>query len=322
MRWLNSKLHDERGASAVMLAILIIPIFGFLAIALDVGALYAERAQLQNGADAAALAIAQGCADGICDGPSAQAAAFANANANDGAANVLTPTFPTTHSVTVTSSTREASTGAPAISHPFAALIGTSATTVVAEATAEWGAPNEGTVALPIAISYCEFTPALDGTLVLIRYDEDRTCNGPDGQPIPGGFGWVERLADQCASFVDLDDASMPNEPGNSYPGICDDTLTDMEGTTILVPIFDSAVVRTGVDAAYHIYAFAAFTITGWKFSGGHTFPQVNIDSAAPNCTGNCRGIQGYFTHWVSIGDAATVLGGPDLGASIVRLTH
>jgi Flp pilus assembly protein TadG len=321
MRWVMSTLRDERGASAVMLAILIIPLFGFLAIALDVGALYGERAQLQNGADAAALAIAQGCADGICDSPSAQAAAFANANANDGAANVLTPTFPTAHSVTVVSSTRVAGTNAPAISHPFAAMIGASATTVVAAATAEWGSPNASTVVLPIAISFCEFTPALDGTLVLIRYDEARTCNGPDGQPIPGGFGWVERLAGLCASFVDLDNASMPNEPGNSYPGICDTTLSNIEGQTILVPIFDRALVRTGVNAAYHIYAFAAFTVTGWKFSGGHTFPQVNIDPAAPNCTGNCRGIQGHFSHWVSIGDAATELGGPDLGASVVRLT-
>ncbi|MHA6694892.1 pilus assembly protein TadG-related protein [Homoserinimonas sp. A520] len=320
MRWINSRLRDERGASAVMMAILIIPLIGFLAIALDVGALYAERAQLQNGADAAALAIAQDCSDGTCDDPTARAAAFSDANANDGAANVLTPTFPTATSVTVTASTREAGTNSTAIRHPFAALIGTSATTVFAEATAEWGAPRAAMVTLPIAISYCEFTPALDGTLVLIRYDEERVCEGPDGQPIPGGFGWIERLEDQCAAFLDLDEASMPNEPGNSYPGICDDTLTDMEGQTILVPIFDSALVTNGVDAAYHIYAFAAFTITGWKFSGGHSFPEVNIDSAAPNCNGNCRGIQGFFERWVSVEDAATELGGPDLGATIVRL--
>ncbi|MHA6668500.1 TadE/TadG family type IV pilus assembly protein [Homoserinimonas sp. A447] len=320
MRWINAKLREERGASAVMMAILIIPLIGFLAIALDVGALYAERAQLQNGADAAALAIAQDCADGTCDDPSARAAAFADQNANDGAASVLTPTFPTATSVTVTATTRVAGTNADAISHPFAALIGTSSSSVGAVATAEWGAPLAAMVTLPLAISYCEFTPALDGTLVLIRYDEERECEGPDGQPIPGGFGWIERLEDQCAAYLDLNEESMPNEPGNSYPGICDDTLTDMEGQTILVPIFDSALVTNGVDAAYHIYGFAAFTITGWKFSGGQTFPAVNIDSAAPNCNGNCRGIQGFFERWVSVEDAATELGGPNLGATIVRL--
>ena len=108
-----------------MFAILLVPLIGFVAIAVDVGALYAERAQLQNGADAAALAIAQDCADdGVCGDSAGIAARFADANANDGAANVLTPTFPTSHSVIVTSSTREAGTNAPAISHPFAALIG------------------------------------------------------------------------------------------------------------------------------------------------------------------------------------------------------
>ena len=318
---ITERLRDERGASAVLVAILMVPLLGFVAISVDVGALYAERAQLQNGADSAALAIAQGCADGVCDNPAGKAAAFNNANANDGAANVLSPTFPTSHSVTVSSSTRVAGSNATAISHPFARFIGTDSTTVHATATAEWGSPKTGATMLPIAISYCEFRPALDGTLQLIRYDQSITCASRDGHPIPGGFGWLERLPGECGSFVDLDNATIQSELGNSYPGICDATMTGIKGDTVLVPIFDGASSKSGPATWYNIYAFAAFKITGWRLSGGNRAPQVNIDPAAPSCTGNCRGIQGYFSHWVSVDAAGAELGGPDLGASIVRLT-
>lgn len=327
MRWLDSRRRSERGASAVMLAILIVPLLGFVAIALDVGAIYVEKGQLQNGADSAAIAIAQGCAnDGVCTNPGATAANFADANANDGAANVLTPTFPTSNSVTVTSSTRVAGTDADAISHPFARFIGIDSTTVHAVATAEWGPPRESMVVLPLAISLCEFRPALDGTLQLLRYDQNPACTTPDGHPIPGGFGWLDRIEDECEAAIDLAAGSAPSEPGNSFPGICDDTLIDLEGQTILVPIFDRAYnpsgneVTQGQAASYHLYAFAAFTITGWKFSGGPAL--TNTDPAAPNCTGNCRGIQGFFDHWVSVDAAGVELGGPDLGVNIVRLSN
>lgn len=323
MRWISSRFRDERGATAVMVAVLMVPLIGFLAIALDVGALYAERGQLQNGADAAALAIARNCADGVCNTPAAQATTFTNANANDGAANVLTPTITQTAvsgTVVIKSSTRVAGSNAPAISHPFAKIIGADSTTVGAEATAEWGSPKAGATTLPIAISYCEFRPALDGTLQLIRYDQNLSCASRDGHPIPGGFGWLDRIDGKCGSYINLADASMPSEPGNSYPGVCDGVMANMKGRTILVPIFDGASTKNGPAASYHIYAFAAFTITGWKLSGGNRMPTVNIDPAAPNCAGNCRGIQGYFDRWVSVDAADVELGGPDLGAKTVRL--
>ena len=55
----------ERGAVSVLIAILMVSLLGFTALAVDVGMLYAERTQLRNGADAAALAIAQKCARNI-----------------------------------------------------------------------------------------------------------------------------------------------------------------------------------------------------------------------------------------------------------------
>ena len=56
-------------------------------VVIDVGALYVERCELQNGADAAALAVAQDCAEGDCGsgGGSVRAQQYADLNANDSA---------------------------------------------------------------------------------------------------------------------------------------------------------------------------------------------------------------------------------------------
>lgn len=325
---MKSHFQSDRGATAVMVAILLVPLIGFGGIAVDVGAIYAERAQLQNGADAAALAIAQDCAADGCGDSASEAAAFANANANDGAANVYSLTFPTATSVKVVTSTRVAGTNAGAMNHPLAALVGVTPSTVGAEAIAEWGPPKAAPV-LPLTISNCEFEKALDGTPQLIRYDKNQPC--PD-QQIPGGFGWLDPIDGECEADIDLDQEKAGSEPGNSYPGACDQVLMDLAGQTILVPIFDHAYDKDGTEILadgkavggqngfFHIYAFAAFTITNWRLSGGNKLPEVYMDGSPVQCNGECRGIIGTFDHWVSVDAAGTELGGPDLGASVARL--
>ena len=69
-------------------AILAVVLFGFAALVIDVGALYHERRQLQNGADAGAFAVAQACADGACGTFTADADGFADGNAVDGARRI------------------------------------------------------------------------------------------------------------------------------------------------------------------------------------------------------------------------------------------
>ncbi|HSF04035.1 MAG TPA: pilus assembly protein TadG-related protein, partial [Solirubrobacterales bacterium] len=46
---------DERGVTMVMVAVALTALLGASALAIDVGALWVARTQLQNGADAAAL---------------------------------------------------------------------------------------------------------------------------------------------------------------------------------------------------------------------------------------------------------------------------
>lgn len=57
-RIIKSKFKDQRGAVAVIVAVSMAMLIGFVALAIDVGYLYATKNELQNVADAAALAAA------------------------------------------------------------------------------------------------------------------------------------------------------------------------------------------------------------------------------------------------------------------------
>jgi hypothetical protein len=144
----NELIKDEGGAVAVMLALLMVVLLGFAAVVVDVGALYWEKAQLQNGADAAALGVAQKCAVGPCVNMTSLATELASGNANDNAAAAV-PVL-TANAVTVTTSTRTAG-GGHELAHFFAPILGISSTEVGAKASAAWGSPKKGPAMLPLA---------------------------------------------------------------------------------------------------------------------------------------------------------------------------
>ena len=140
----RARLEGERGATAVIFALLLVPILGFAAIAVDVGSLYADRAKLQISADAAALAVAQDCARGACGDMLATASSMILANDPDG--NTAQPVLSNSPlSVTVTGSTPQ--------QHWFAPVIGHDSTAVSATATVGWGGPSSGTAVLPLTVT-------------------------------------------------------------------------------------------------------------------------------------------------------------------------
>jgi Flp pilus assembly protein TadG len=74
--------RDERGALGVLIAVFFGAgvLTGMGALVIDVGQLYQERAELQSGADAGALAVAKSCAGGTC--APTLSAQYANENAS------------------------------------------------------------------------------------------------------------------------------------------------------------------------------------------------------------------------------------------------
>ena len=151
-----------------------VTLLGFAALAVDVGMLYAERTQLRNGADAAALAIAQKCAKNIndadCSTTSALARSLANGNAGDGASNVASLVLDkAAGTVKVTAGAQEAGQAPNRVSLFFARALGINDAEVTAGATVQWGRPVAGPTAFPLAFSICQVKDHVDGGLQLLQ---------------------------------------------------------------------------------------------------------------------------------------------------------
>lgn len=304
---------DERGAAAVLISLLLVPLLGFTALAVDIGAIYAERARLQVAADAAALAVAQDCARGACGDMQATADALVAANA--GTATVAPPVLSSNPSrVTVT--------GSEPTEHWFAPILGIDSTQVSASATVAWGAPGSGTAMLPLTFSWCEFAQQTGGglpsgttvrTIRLTKTSGTTDCTGPSRNIVPGGFGYLVTDPGECRATSAVAGRS-PSSTGNTPPSSCSSAdFAGLVGRTVLLPIFDE-FGGTGSNAWYRVYGYAAFRITGYALGG-------QFATSPKPCTGNDRCISGYFTRWVDLSDDfATSPTAPDLGAELLRL--
>jgi Flp pilus assembly protein TadG len=312
-RRVRGRLAEERGAAAVLVALLLVPMLGFTAIAVDIGAVYAERARLQVAADAAALAVAQDCARGACGDMLATATALVAANDPD----VSTAPPVLTHaptSVTVT--------GDKPTEHWFAPVIGIESTQVSATATVAWGAPGAGTAVLPVTFSWCEFAQQTHGglpssttvhTIYFTKTSNTVGCTGPSNLVVPGGFAYIDTDPGRCQATSALNNL-MTSKTGNSVPADCSTAdFSAWVGRTVLLPLFDKAGA-TGNNAWYRVFGYAAFRITGYSLGGQYR------TSPAP-CGGNDRCLAGYFTRFVDLSERFTYTDdGPDLGAAILRL--
>lgn len=179
--------RDDRGVIGVIVALLLGSgvLLGMGALVIDVGQIYQERAELQDGADAAALGVAKSCALGACNPGVATQLADGNASsltggtegvvlvcgsgplggcpASTGSLTSCPPAPPAgTNFVEVYTATQTAS-GSTLLPPVFAtSLLGYSGykgTNVRACAQAEWGPPSAAT-AVALTISACEWDQA------------------------------------------------------------------------------------------------------------------------------------------------------------------
>jgi hypothetical protein len=308
------RVKDERGAVAVVVALLMVPLLAFGAISLDVGGMWWGKQQLRTGADAGALAIAQDCAKGAaaCSTQGSTAQQMATDNHRGGGAAGTVVAF-TPGSVTVRASAIR--------NHVFAPVLGVDSTLIRAESTVAWGSPSAGRAVLPLAFSWCEWEQQTGGglpsgstarTVYLTKTSGTVDCTGPSNNVVPGGFGWLIAQSGTCNATTAIGDTVM-SDPGNSVPNGCTTTgVAGLRDRTVLLPIFDSSA-GTGSGASYHIFGYAAFTISGYDFGGQYSWNSP--------CSGNARCIRGYFARFVDLTEAFTYsTTAPPLGASVVDL--
>lgn len=345
MRGLTRR-DDERGATAVIIAFLLVVLLGFVALTVDVGRLYAEKAQLQNAADAAALSLAKSCADhpagALCAGPNGHALTLAEANVNDGTVRIIEADTSVKNRVTVTTGTRDEN-GQNSMPYLLAPILGLSGTDVRASATVAAGGISGGPAAFPLAFSECQFKLSSDVQLIASKGVAMPGCTSNSGHSIPGGFGYLKSTnSTECDVYTQVSNSTgMPSDPGNDNPSACKalledwmDVLEKQGGEVIvLLPVFDDieGAVGTGSGGKYFIREFAAFNVSGWKFSGGtwsasqptkDPYVYKNAEFIGQECKGDCRGIIGKFIRFATLDEDFTLGGTSELGASLIYFTE
>ncbi len=307
MRRLIRPASRQRGATAVIVAISMMAMLGFAAVAIDLGGAYSEHQQLQNGADAGALAIAQSCALGDCVDSSDK---YAKANKLDGRATGQVVGAITSTVTVETSSVRK---------NWFGAVIGIPTSTLTARATAEWGWPSGG-VTLPLTFSWCAFYEATGGwddegkplsDAEAAIHVIEKSCTPPAHNEVPGGFGWLTGI--NCSATV-LAGNWVLTDPGNDGSTSCKDfDWTTLQNKTVLVPIFDQ-FTGSGSNAMYQIKGLAAFTITGYCFSQDAKW---NVTKCPAD-----KQIKGHFSNYVDLsGDYTIDAGSTHFGVATVKLS-
>lgn len=270
------EMKKEDGVTIVIAAVVLVAILAFTAFAIDFGRMWEERRQLQNGADAAALAIAADCADGLCDGTYdefAAAESYVDANARDGAAWASTVDLNLSEQkVRVVNSTEDPG-GDHKFDMLFAGIVGFDGFTVGADATVVWGSALQ-VATFPIIISDCEWIKdepgwpdGGDGLLpydppdysepfvVITFHDGNNTaeCDAqagqdldPDQEKLDGGFGFLTSASCEAqiygAENLDTEDPEYgwaQAEPGAASPDCTPEQMEAVLGTTIFIPWFD-----------------------------------------------------------------------------------
>ena len=331
MRRLKNK--DEDGIIAAFVVLLMLVLLGVAGLVVDFGIVRAEKRELQNGADAAALALAQDCAMNLLCINFAKAKTYADANATDNAASVTDVTNPSSQTVKVDTRT-ETSGGATSLATKFAYLVGGPASaTVTATATAGWGAPSAAQT-IPLTISYCEWNTLTGGgntfgvPQTIYFHDPKGNQNvatpcsgGPAGQNLPGGFGWLDPISNSVCGTDITAGGWFGSAPGNSPPNTNNSGCTPalfMNGP-ILIPVFQ-AVTGQGQNGQYRIYGLATFQITRMRLGGNGS--QWTTNPPPPNCTSSQRCIYGSFLQDIIPWTGGPVgVPGPNLGTLSVFLT-
>lgn len=317
---IDARRRNDRGATVVVVAFAMVMLFAFAALAVDAGALWWDRKQLQNGADAGALAIAQACAMGPCNAGDADG--FAKANKLDANATGQVTSL-TANSVTVQAgSTRQLW---------FANVLGTSSAPVSAAATAKWGVIASATT-LPLITSECDFQWAGGGSeatygktvTIIFKGSKDTGPLNPDGtvdcsagpggggKDFPGGWGWLDKKT--CQVLIKAG-GYVGGDTGVAT-GSCLDPLVDRmkagETVEIDMPIYD-AIVGKG----YHVSGFATLRLDAVCYKNGHSYDPTG----ACKETGKDLWIRGEFLKMASLGEMGAGTPGKDYGTRLVWLS-
>ncbi|MFQ6671867.1 MAG: pilus assembly protein TadG-related protein [Candidatus Tectimicrobiota bacterium] len=287
---------DERGAVAPLTGMLLLVLLGMAALVIDLGWLFVVRGELQNAADAGALAgvvelvyTGEDAAEATAVTYATQSNHFRLTDPAPGAdAVTVTPLGPETLQVRVR---RATGTGAGAVGTIFARLWGTDTADVEALAVATLNRRITGTGPgnlLPFGI----YEPLLDSNNDG-NYDVGSTTDIFPHEYSPGNFGLLD-LDGGSNSNEDIErwitdgydgTFTTPESPGyidvNGDPGLSGDSLSgpvsSRVGDTVLFPVFDQFSGQ-GSGATFRVIGFVGGTMTSFQLGGSDETNHITIE--------------------------------------------
>ncbi|MBA3719703.1 MAG: hypothetical protein H0W95_05370 [Nocardioidaceae bacterium] len=280
---------EERGAAAILTAILITVLIGFMAFVTDFGMAYANKRGLQNGADSAALAVAQkialqgsptaSCAQlaTVWDNPSSRAVAEdyfgRNRPGGDSAINHF-------DLVCVDDGKQLVVEVGTAQNSPsfFGTLFGQDDVDIEQEAKAVV-APAKSVMGLrPFGV--CKgvadqiiAVPMGNHTIGLNNIDFG--CGGAPGNwgiidfnggsnPTGEAIDWI--LNGYNGPISNSPPLNFSGQPGAPNPGAFEAAMNSVLDDEIAIPVYDQ-LTMSGGNAQFRIMGFLAIKICGWKFN-------------------------------------------------------
>jgi len=303
----SRRARREGGQVLVVFALALVAIVAMTGLVLDGGSTFVQRREMQNVADAAAVAAAYSYAT---TGSTASATTSGQSTA---AANGYTTG---TGGVSVTVSNAAGNPGwtfTAVVSKPhannFTGLLGMPSWGVTATATALAGRPNAAIGAMPIIFNRDAFDSNGSGPSSIVTYTEP----DPGSNDIPLGpnhFNWT-MYCDNC------------NADSNTV-----DSLINQGGVTTVVTLDDHI---TPLNAGSHTTLYS--DLSNWL---GGEFPVPVVDNSGDmigwamfhvtgSVGGSTKSISGYFVSPINPSSLAVVAGvgaGGDFGAYYVALTN
>lgn len=330
----HGRSGDDRGAVMLWVAIMIPVLLVAAALVIDIGALYVERRALQNGADAAALAVAQECAGGACSGTSGLAGQYVGLNRDGARADLVCGSAPGSDLAACPQGAPALAAGASGWARVRSAnevnfQLMPGSKTVTADAVAAWGPLGRG-AGVPLIFSVCEFQ-FMGGNLATGAFPSGATyiyfhgiggsnepgvasCTAsPSGQDLPGGFGWLSSPSGSCEGSFTAGQWA-PVKTGVSATQDCRAALPQLLGTEIVILMFDDERGQ-GSGGEYHVAGFAGFRLLGYRFGGSVVSSPQFVCPEGSGKSADC--VHGEFTR---VSTSGLEFGGSDFGVRAIRM--
>jgi Flp pilus assembly protein TadG len=298
-RW---RCTDERGAVAIIVALLLVVIFGFAAYTLDTGNTWQARRHLITATDAAALGAADEYARGH-DGCAGTDDALVSANYTGASVQTCARSAGTGPGYVTVTANRD-------VEWNFARIFGATGRTITASTTAAWGSPLGITGLRPLGLCADEAhlqswlaAVAAGNTTASPTYRIPYTKSSPDlcgGNSVPGNWGVQDfnggnnstpEIRDWLANGYDGIVHKGDWIPGNT--GAFSTSLnTELDmlvstGTTFTLPVF-SVATDNGSNATFHIAEFVGVKLVGYKANGAESTRYIDLQFQMVVAQGEC----------------------------------